>query len=272
MSDGLEQAVEDATGEQVDNEAEQNTDQETNQEVESPEVSPDVEKAMSGGWRPKDEWKGDADDWVSAKRFNQTGELMESVSSLRKRVDRQSEDFDKRTARQVKLHEAQTKHAIDNLIEKRDNAVDMADRDAVNKIQGQIDELGTQPEEVAPAKDTQDLDNWNIANPWINEETPKSAYAFQQYGKYCKAGNSDIESIRLMEADISKEFPAINSRRENAPTVEGGRSNPGKRVERKLAWNELTREEVNIFTSMAGTWTKDEYIQAVADDRKARKG
>lgn len=267
MNEGLEQVVEDAIGEVADKEeVEKGQEVEQNNEPEL-EVNPDVQKAMEGGWRPKDDWKGDPDDFVSAKKFNERGEMMDSISTLRKKLSSQGNDFDKRIASLTKLQEARTKQAITDLQDKRDQAVDLADRDAVNKIQVQIDDLSVQPE-VEEVKDNRVLATWNIDNPWINDESPKSAYAFQQYGKYCKAGNDDAEAIRLMEADILKAYPPTNSRRDNAPSVEGGRSNPGKRVERKLAWDELTRDEVNIFNSMPGVWKRDEYLQAVIDDRK----
>lgn len=37
------------------------------------------DKARKGGWAPKDEWRGDADDWVSAQEFNYRGELMRHI-------------------------------------------------------------------------------------------------------------------------------------------------------------------------------------------------
>lgn len=281
MSSELEQAVEDMTGEPVEEQA--NDQVEDNAEIEQeqePEISPDVEQASKGGWMPLDDWKAkgkDSDDWVSAKKFNERGQMMDSISSLRKQVDSQANDFGNRIASLTKLHEAQAKQAIANLVDKRDQAVDLADRDAVNKIQGEIDDINAAPVPQAqpPAAnehpDQHLLNEWNTNNPWIREVTPKSDFAIGSFNRHCAAGRSTAEAITMAEADLRKEFPPINSRRDNAPSVEGGRSKPGQRSARKLTWGDLSATEVKLFDNMPGVFSKDEYLTAVTDDRKGNK-
>jgi hypothetical protein len=44
------------------------------------ELSPDEQRAMEHGWRPKEEWEGDPEDWVSAREFNRRGELFARIA------------------------------------------------------------------------------------------------------------------------------------------------------------------------------------------------
>ena len=37
------------------------------------------ERASAQGWRPKDEWDGDPDEWVSAREFVRAGELFKKI-------------------------------------------------------------------------------------------------------------------------------------------------------------------------------------------------
>ena len=53
-------------------------------EEQVPEISPEEERARSGGWVPKTEWKGDPNEWRSAKEFNERGEIFATMRDLRK--------------------------------------------------------------------------------------------------------------------------------------------------------------------------------------------
>ena len=255
---------------------EQEIEQEVEQEV---EVNPDVEQASKGGWMPLEDWTSkdkDPDDWVSAKKFNERGQMMDSISSLRKQVEAQSNDFSSRITNLTKLQEARTNQTIADLKDKRDQAVDVADREEVNKIQGQIDELNVAPVNQPAAQPAQhegqkDLDAWNANNSWINEFSPKSEFAKASFNRHANTGISVQEAIKMAEADIRTHFPPTNPRRDSAQSVEGGRSKPGQRSARKLAWSDLSATEEKLFNNMPGVFSKEEYLSAVADDRKGNQ-
>ena len=231
-------------------------------------VSPDIEKATKDGWRPKTEWSGDPDDWVSAKKFNERGEMMGAIKNGRRKIDDMQKEFDDRLAQNNKLHEIQRKTLIADLESKRDNAIDMADRTTANAAQNQINELNNVKIESAKpaAPEGQSLlDDFNANNPWIFEESPKASYAKDQFGKYSRSGNI-AEAIARTKADIAREFPDINPNRSAPNTTESRASRPGRKQEVKLTWNQLTSDEKKFYD--AGDWSQTEYLKVVSDARK----
>ena len=232
-------------------------------------VNPDVDKAMKNGWRPKENWEGDDDDWVSAKKFNERGEMIGSIRELKSRLDKRDKEFESRLDNVNKLHGTQQKALLDDLETKRKAAIELADVDQANKIQGTIDDLKTAPVAVEKTVDTDSsLDDWNAANPWIYDTSPKAAYAQARFNAHSKTMTAS-QAIKSMESEVTQAFPDVNTRRDNASSVEGGKSRPGQRQVKKLAWSDLTSNEVKYFNAMPGAWKKDEYLQAVSDSRKA---
>jgi hypothetical protein len=236
---------------------------------EEPEpVNPEVEKATKDGWRPKDEWAGDPDDWVSAKKFNERGEMMGTIKTTRRKMDEMHREFEDRLAQNNKLHEIQRKAMIADLESKRDNAIDLADRETAIAAQDQINDLNkAQIEDPKPdASASQSLiDDFNSKNPWIFESSPKAAYAQAQFNRYQKSGDI-ADALERTKADIDREFPEINPNRLAPSTTESRASRPGKRQEAKITWSQLTPDEKKFFD--AGDWTKDQYLKVVADARK----
>lgn len=257
-------------------------DEKDNQEPEGLDVQPDdpdpmdpeTEKASRNGWRPKDEWNGDPDDWVSAKNFNQTTNLMNALKHTKQRVDEMERDFDDRLKANQKLHDIQKKALISQLESKRDDAIDDANKADALKYQSQIDDLNEPAEEVPAtrSRDDQLLDNFNRDNPWIKERTPKAAFAKDSFNyHFAQTGNAQ-EAIDRMMDEVGKEYPARNPNRDTHTTTETRRSVPGKRQEKKITWGDLNADELKWYQVGAdnGAWkNKDEYLKAVADARKA---
>ena len=90
-------------------------DMEKGGEEKNQEELPDHEtgRAVKNGWCGKDQWRGDLDDWVSAKKFNEHREMMGSIRDLTQRLNGQEEQFNSRLKNQHTLHEASSKALID---------------------------------------------------------------------------------------------------------------------------------------------------------------
>jgi len=243
---------------------------------ESPQLTPAQTKASGNGWTDKQTWIDsgkDADDWVSANRFNEKGDMLDQIKSLRDNATHSKQDFEQRLDNQQKLANIQLEAQRKDLTNQRRDAIENADVDKADAIQGEIDALNTAPVAAKPAaaSSQQSEDDWNTNNPWILEETPKAAYAKQQYTVALGRGESSADAIKSMEAKVAEHFPANNPRRESAPAQESNRSKPGARQsERKLQWSDLTREEEGYYTNMPSAWkSKEVFLQTVTDNRKA---
>ena len=243
-------------------------------EKEPVEMSATEEQARKGGWKPETEWEEDdpkrPKEFNSAEVFNANGVWIERHKDQQKRMDDMESSFNTRLDGVNKIHQQQLDVQKSDLIRQRDEAIDGADRETANKIQDDIDNLAT-PAVEAVSSDQTTLDNWNRSNPWIFQSGPKSAYAHSQLAQYERQGMNVAQCLANMEADINREFPAINPNRETQPTPEGG-SKPGKKRSAKvLTMSDCTEEERRIYKLMPGTWaTEKDYLKAVQDARAAQ--
>lgn len=246
---------------------------EQEQEVEQAQTQPTAEDvARKSGWKPESEWESDdpkrPGNFSSAEMFNARGEFIGRLKTQDKRINDMQSDFNTRLDNTNKIHKAQMDLQKDELIRKRDDAIDLADRESANKFQESIDSLNVTAE-AAPANNQQaSLDAWNQANPWVFQSGPKSVYAQSQLNTYLQHGQDIGRALSSVDADIAREFPAINTNRDKHPVSEGGSRPGGKRAPSAITMSDLTTEERAIYKHMPGTWKSEAaFLKAVQDSR-----
>lgn len=253
--------------------SEENEEQE--QEKES-NLSPVEEMAAKDGWVPREQWVEDGNpeaEWRSAEVFVERGEWINRFKSVQRDSKAAEDNFNQRLAGMAKLHEAQQKVAIDDLKRQFKDAVDVADTEKAMEIQGQIEEASkpAPPTPAAPAPENPVIREWRDRNPWVlDKDNPKAVHAQLKFREFQESGMSVEEAIPAVDAFIKEKYPAGNPNRNNAHRVEGG-SKPGmKRAakNRPATWESLNATEKRIWDECGDAWkTKDDYLQAVADDR-----
>lgn len=255
---------------------EEQPQEEQPQEEQAPQLSKHEEKAAASGWTDQETWTAngnDADDWKSAKEFNRDGDYISKIRDLEQQSiaqeKRYADDMDRRLAGVKKIHDAQ----LAMLKSKRDEAVENADKAAVDEVQGQIDDLNkaTAPAPAVthnPEIDT--LNAWNTSNPWVTASTPKAAFAKSEFVKFNTGGMNVADSIREMERSIKHEFPdapAVNERRNMQNRSESPRRTTSK-TPKKLSMSDATADEKKIRFAFADGKEGDEaFLQAVLDSR-----
>jgi len=249
----------------LDNDQLDDDDQKKDEQT-TPNTAEDI--ARQGGWKPKEEYTGDLADWRSAEVFNERGVWIDKHKQQEKRMSDMEGRFNSRMDNANKLHQTQIEMQKQELIRKRDDAIDLADRDQANRYQTDIDSLNAQPEPPQANNENTVLDQWNVENPWILGNDPKAAYAKQQFGSYQGQGMTAGQSIAAMEADVNRAFPDVNLNRDRQPIPEKG-SKPGrKRAAAKLSMADLSGEELKYYRAMPNAWSSEaEYLQAVQDTR-----
>ena len=153
------------------------------EEIKTPEEPNTAEDlARLSGWKPKDEYNGNPADWRSAEVFNERGEWIEKHKKQEAKINDIENRFNSRMDNANKLHQQQIEIQKNDLVRKRNDAIDLADRDQANKFQTDIDNLNTQVVAPEPANSEQAaIDSWNTNNQWIQGTEPKAAYAKQQF-------------------------------------------------------------------------------------------
>lgn len=275
-------------------------------------------KARAMGWVPKEQWRGNPDDWTSAKRFVQTGEMIQANRALHQKVDHLEKDFETRLNNVRMIHEAQLKLNLERLRAERDEAVEMADTEKYRALNQQIENLERQglqqgplsnaPPNVQsepamqaapmgqPSPQTQatqspvdmsqavrnvaehpTVQQWRQKNPWIEQQTPKTAYAERVFLNYIQQNinnpSATIEQgLDMVEKAVAREFPSTNPNQQR-PSMSSRSNRPSPRAANiTLSMNDLTREERLVWQTMGKSFKNQaEFLRAVADDRASKQ-
>ena len=165
--------------------------QEVEEVVETEEVEEVVESTLSEsqqeaserGWTGKEAWVEaghDADDWVSAERFLEKGQMISTI----RRLESEKVDFDKRIRSTERLAQEMLKAKIEDLEEKRDEATSDGSLEKSKGYQKQIDDVkDNAAKESESTGEDPIIIQWNKENPWIDNPGPKSEYAGRLYNR-----------------------------------------------------------------------------------------
>lgn len=227
------------------------------------QVDPEEERARKDGWTSREEWEGSGknpDDWVSATRFNERGQMMGTIKKLNDQV----RDFDSRLENNNKFHKLQMEAMKKEYENRRDQAIEAGDKDAaveaMNNINA-IDNMDKTPSRDIKAEQS-DLDNFNRENPWIFETSPKSAYAKELFTIYHRQMPAN-QAIERMMSEVGDRFPDTNPNRDRAPSAVRSPQKQRSR-EKIITMKDVTGEEMKLRSFFG---TDEEFLKAVKDAR-----
>lgn len=245
-----------------------------------PELSPIEKQALEMGWRPKDEFDGEDDDFIDAKEFVRRKPLfdkIESTSKELKAVRRALESF-KQHYSMVK--ETEYNRAMEALKKQRKLALEDGDGDRFEAIDTEIKNVekqvaDIQKEKAAPVvQDEPEFSNeflvWKDRNKWYDQKAHMRVYADQLGVDLHKRGMSPQEVLRQVEKEVKRYFQQefTNPRKSDAPNVESSRAN-GKATSKRDDYP-LTAEQKKAMHDFArmGLLTPEEYIQSLREADK----
>lgn len=255
------------------------------QVIDEPEFSESELQARSLGWKPKDEFGGDPDDWNTHRGFLKNRELIESSKALRANQDRMESEFNRRLDGVNKIHEQSLNLKIEELKNTRDSAAEEADMDTYHAANKQLEELNKPTVEDQPQMSPQDLmvavvnqpvtQTFINENQWIKGDGPKAVYGQKVFADWIAANSNNTtamieDGLNLVKQSVNNAFPQTNPNLNNAQQMsergQGSRKTPQRN---SLTIADLTPAERGIWRSMGNTW-KDEadFLQSVADTRK----
>lgn len=267
---------------------EENQEPVDGQEVEQTEEvqsNPHEDRARAEGWRPKEEWVEaghDADDWKSAKSFNEYGDLLGTVKNLQGTVKNAEHAFDTRLTNLNKVHKTQLESQLSQLKAQRKQDVDNGDGVAYDNTQAQIDELERAARDGAAAErpatnhnfdiesEKAAANNWSKANAWINQPGPKSDFATAEYNRVLQEGFRGNDATAELTKRVSHHFPQQNERRNKAPQSEPPRKG-GNTRSKSISMSDATPDELRMksfFTGNDGKFDEKSFVQALKDSRK----
>ena len=131
-------------------------------ETETPELPDYVKEAMSKGWKPKDQFKGDEDDWVGAKAFLKNEKLYSAVFNLEKKNKQMYKHFQEFSTLQKNKYERELQEKIAEVNAKLAQAEDEANVRAIRPLVKETEKLEKELAEVRASKIEPEVDEDKI--------------------------------------------------------------------------------------------------------------
>lgn len=233
------------------------------------------QKAYDKGWRPKEQFDGPEDKFKTAKEYIRDGEWLQKLKESSQRVERLEREFNERLENTNKLHEARRIAEIAALKKKQREAVDVADSDAYDETQRQIDELESQKLPAPASQQNSNIDplitDWISKNPWINDKDDDRTVVAMGALQVFQSANPNAtiqQAIDHVESRVNKLFRPQNPRRDQPNMTEHGRR-PSQRQGKGLTMSDLTNDERREWDMFGKSMFKTEeaFLKAVKDSR-----
>jgi len=246
------------------------------QETQAPELSAVEQKAIEMGWRPKEEFSGDEEDFIDATEFVRRKPLFEKIDSVGKELKETRKALKALQAHHEKVKEAEYQAALRQLRNEKKEALEAGDSDKLIEIDERLADAKAQ-QRVAEAQAQQQAAQphpgflaWVNKNQWYKEDAELQAAA-NQIGTAYAAANPDVDPdavLKYTEGRIKKLYSDrfTNPNKSRPSAVEGRTSTPAtKPVKDDLANYPLTEDErrtMNTFVRQ-GIMTKEAYIAEI---------
>lgn len=218
------------------------------------------EKAISQGWVPEEQWKGDPEKWRPAKEFVERGENI--IPILKDRLNKLEEELqlalkvnkaEIEAVKKATLEQAKKDYEkqLADLRKQKFEAVQSGDVEEYTKIE-QKEKTLKQPEEVKPTE-TPVFTEWKSKNSWYNTDNDLTDWAEFVAAKIHKE-NPNMEERAFYESVASRvkaQFPDkfTNPNRDKADMAEGGGAKPsgGK----KKNWADLPDSAKSAYSRLS---------------------
>ncbi len=255
----------------------QNIEQQEQQE--SPALSPIEEKAMQLGWRPKDQFEGDEEEFIDAKEFVRRQPLFDRIESQNKQIKNVTKALEALKVHYTRVEEAAVQKAINQLKAQRKSALADGDGDTFELIDDEIKKAEQQLSQIEQVKNAPIVEEtvvhpewqaFQARNPWYTNTGYMRKFADEIGAELASKGIPPVEVLKQVEQAVRKEFPNkfVNPNKEQAPTVEQSRGSSKQTSKDNDSFlNEQERKIMNDLVR-SGVLTKEKYIA----DLKAAKG
>lgn len=233
------------------------------------ESNPIETRARELGWRPKEEFSGDEDNFVDAKEFVQRQPLFEKIEHQSRELKNVKKSLDALKGHYTQVREVEYQRALAALQASKAEAINEADGNRAVAIDAQIDKAKSEFQRIrqadvadAPENDPTEFVSWKAQNAWYEKDESMRMLADSYGSKLAREGMTPPEVLKAVAKKVKAEFPHkfVNPNKANAPDVgvsdNSGRSSSNERFE-------LSDMERNIMNTLVrdGTMTKEQYIK-----------
>jgi hypothetical protein len=237
----------------------------------------DVEqKAMDMGWRPREEFAGEDEDFVDAKEFVGRKPLFDKIESVSREAKATRKALEALQTHYTKVKETEFNRALKELKATRSQALVDGDVDRFNAIEEELEQIAEDKEKFSKEQqriqpeDQQvhpEFAQWIARNPWYESQPHMHAFAEQVGARFqgsVRAGTMTPQQVlKEIEKAVREEFPNRfrNANKDKPGAVEGA-SRKGGASSSSVSDAGLTDQERTIMNTLVrgGHITKEKYL------------
>lgn len=235
------------------------------QQEETIQENPVEDRAVKMGWVPKEDFRGDPNNWRPAEEFVERGEMLIPILNKKIRnLEKQQGDKDKAFATYLsdmrdKLHSQK----VDEHEARKRQAVDEGDTDAYTRL-SDAPPKNDLPEYKPPAQKGDPIfDDWIVENDWYQKDYEKNQEA-ENYGKFLRSSRPDLEGRDFLEEVTKHIRKKYSNPNRNKPSAVDGETQKAKQSSGKL-YNALEADAKAVFNN----FVRDGIFKNTAEDREA---
>jgi len=236
-------------------------------------------RAMEMGWRPKEEYNGDEENFIDAKEFVRRKPLFDKIEHQGKQIKAVTKALEALKTHYTRVEEAAVQKAISQMKAQRKEALANGDGDSFELIDDEIKKAESSLAEIEKAREiplveeevvNPEWNAWQSRNSWYNTAPHMKVFADQVGATLAQRGMAPAEVLKEVEKAVRKEFPQkfTNPNKASAPDVDSGGGKP--KTVNKADDGFMNEQEKKVMNDLVrtGVLTKEKYIS----DLKAIKG
>ena len=209
------EVVEDEVEEvEIDEDEDEGSDTKGNE----PEYTDKEQAAMQSGWRPKEEWDGDPDEWVEAREFNRRGELMRKIHNQNRQIKQLDGVVNTLANQQKKIYSAGYEKAKRDLKAQLREATKEGDDVTADAVEARLEQLEQTAQQDAAALATTrpkqpevapEFVPWVQRNQWFVDHPEMRAFAETIGVQYAQShpDTSNAAVYTYITNEVKRRFP-----------------------------------------------------------------
>jgi hypothetical protein len=243
--------------------------------VETKEPSDIEKRAIDMGWRPKEEFEGEEDDFIDAKEFVRRKPLFDKIETTGKELKQVRKALEQFKHHYDKVRENEYNRAMRALKAARKEALENGEGERFEAIDTQIKEVETQVQELQKSQQSPVVQDeatvpyefqvWSDRNRWYGTKTYMKVWADEFGQNLLNQGLTPQAVLTRVESEVRNQFPKEfnNPRKSQAPSVESSRNTgTSKKSTDNYPLTEDQRKAMNNFVRLK-LMSKEEYIQSL---------
>ncbi len=211
----------------------QDADQASDAEEVQPAISESERAAREKGWRPKEEFEGNAAEWVDHEEFHRRTPLFDKISKQNKTLKDLNAKIIALVEHNQNLEKRTREKVLAELKQQRKEAVQYGDTEAFDEVEKRIEEVQAEElslkiddEPAAPAEPVQEIpqpikDFAERNDSWFEKDKEMTDYAVYKVQSLTNQGIAINDALEQAEAAVKATFAA-----KLAPAA--SRTNPNK--------------------------------------------